>query len=167
MKFILLLFIISTNIAVAQDSTSCKCCTPKHQQFDFWIGDWEVSDTSGNIVGKNNIVQLQNNCALQENWSSTAMTGTSYNYYNQKDSSWNQVWIDNQGGSLILKGGIINGAMVMKSDLIAGTKVDFYYNQITWTQLGNGTVSQQWDIFDSQNNLLTTLFLGIYKRKEE
>ena len=35
---------------------------------------------------------------LQENWiSNTVNKGTSYNYFNPVDTTWNQLWLDNQG----------------------------------------------------------------------
>ncbi|NRA13171.1 MAG: hypothetical protein HRT57_14580 [Crocinitomicaceae bacterium] len=125
-----LLFFFSSFITFGQDTIPCKCCTSEHQQFDFWIGDWNVYDTSGTLIGTNNILRLQDGCAIQENWTA-ASTGTSYNYYNKSDSTWNQAWIDNQGESLVLKGNYTNGAMVMKGALIPGKNIGFYYNRIS------------------------------------
>ncbi len=161
--FYFLLFISSMSIAQAQDS--CACCTQAHTQFHFWLGTWEVYDTSDTWLGSNEIVLLQDQCLMQENWTSTSMSGTSYNYYNQADSSWNQVWVDNQGGALILKGGMENGAMVLKSKLLEGNQ-GLFYNQITWIPKDAKTVIQIWQVKNEKQELLSTLFEGIYKRKE-
>lgn len=114
---ILIILLLSVNFTFAQDTIPCSCCTEEYQQFDFWIGDWNVYDTAGILIGTNLITSVQDNCGLQENWASTAMTGTSYNYYNKKNGSWNQVWVDNKEGSLVLKGDFKDGSMVMKSEL--------------------------------------------------
>lgn len=163
------LFILSLFIALhAQTQTPCACCTESHQQFDFWEGDWIVLDTAGNKLGENTISKEEQNCILKEKWRGTqGGTGTSTNYYNSTDSTWNQLWISSNGNVLKLRGGLENGNMVLKSELIPGQRVDFYYNQITWTPNEDGTVTQRWDVCDKEGNILSTLFLGIYHRKEE
>jgi len=160
----LYILLFSTLTSFGQDTIPCKCCTPEHQQFDFWIGDWNVYDTAATLIGINTILKLQEGCTLQENWAAQ-MTGTSYNYYNKTDSTWNQVWVDNQGGSLVLKGNYINGSMVLKGELQPEKNVDFYYNQITWTPNPDGSVTQKWDVFDKNGTLLTNAFLGNYVLK--
>lgn len=143
------------------------CSTQYHHQFDFWVGDWIVYDTAGNVVGENTIEKLEKDCILSEHWrGGLGTTGRSYNYYNQADSTWNQVWIDSNGSSLVLKGKAEPGKMVMKSELLKGQKVDWYYNRITWTENPDHSVTQLWEILSKENTVLTTAFKGIYKRKE-
>ena len=150
----------------AFSQTNCKCCTEKHQQFDFWIGDWVVHDTTGTKVGDNTITQLEDKCIISEHWrGAKGTTGRSYSYFNRTDSTWNQVWIDNTGSNLVLKGKAQPNQMILKSELLPGKKVDFYYNQVTWTANEDGTVSQLWEIYDQKGKLLTTAFLGIYSKK--
>lgn len=148
--------------------TDCPCCSEPYKQFDFWLGDWVVYDSLGNALGENLIVKLEDGCLINENWTGKGISsGRSYNYYNKQDSTWNQLWVDNNATHLILKGKASKNSMVLKSELTKGKKVPFYYNQITWTLNDDGSVTQVWEIFDDKNNLLTTAFLGIYKKKEE
>ena len=102
-----LIFLSTLGIAPLsqQDNPPCKCCGDEYRQFDFWIGDWMVFDTTGKLVGNNQIVLLEDHCVLQENWKSgdSKYSGTSYNYYDNTDETWNQLWLDNQGGILKLK----------------------------------------------------------------
>ena len=153
---------------IAQTDQSCACCTASHTQFDFWVGDWNVFDTTGTKVGENTIVKLEKDCILSEHWrGAKGSTGRSYNYYNAQDDSWNQTWVDSNGGSLLLKGKAGENKMVLKSDLVPGKKVDFYYNQITWTNNPDGTVTQTWEVFDQAGKKLGLLFKGVYKRKHK
>lgn len=156
-----------SNNLQAQSTSVSQCTESEYHQFDFWIGEWDVFDTTGNLVGTNNIYSLQEGCVIQENWQSekSGYTGTSYNYYNKTDKTWNQVWIDNQGGILELKGNFNNNKMVLKSELLDGQKTPLYYNQISWELLDDGKVLQTWQTFDQNNNLLKTLFKGIYQKK--
>ncbi len=119
----------------------------------------------GIVIGKNTIENQYDNCVLQEKWvSSGKRKGTSYNYYDTKENTWNQVWVDNTGFSLVLKGKYENGKMILKSQLIEGEKGK-YYNQITWVKNDDGSVTQIWDIFNNNNEKLQEAFKGIYKKK--
>ena len=159
-------FLLICSSFVSSSNPDCKCCTDAHQQFDFWVGDWIVYDTNGVKVGENKIIKLEDNCIINEHWKGVkGTTGRSYNYYNQADSTWNQVWIDNKGGNLVLKGKAESNKMILKSTLTPGKKVAFYYSQVTWTKNEDGTVTQLWEIYDQNDNLLNVAFLGIYKKR--
>lgn len=156
--------LVSCHIVVAQDD--CACCTEYHSEFDFWVGDWQVYDTLGNLVGENTIEKLESNCIVSEHWrGAKGLTGRSYNYFNTSDSTWNQVWIDSGGNHLELKGTAAKGKMVLKSELLKGTRIDFYANRITWSENDDGTVTQLWEILDKNDAVLSVAFKGIYKRK--
>lgn len=165
---IFIYFIITAVSLFAQGpiNNNCICCSEQHSQFDFWVGEWTVYDTLDNFIGTNKIVKQYENCLIQENWISKGKNrGTSYNYYDPNDSTWNQLWLDNQGTILKLKGSFINGEMVLKSAAQRGEKVEYYFNRITWRRLKNGNVIQIWDVIDEKDNILSNLFKGIYKPK--
>ncbi len=148
MKLAFYLLFLITSISFSQDN-NCSCCTEKHSQFDFWLGDWQVTNPSGKIVGSNSIKKVQGNCVLQENWvgGDGTFTGTSYNFFNQKTGKWEQIWLDNGGGSLHLKGERIANQMILKSDSFKNIDGKNIYHQITWTHNANGTVRQLWETF--------------------
>ena len=112
---IILAFFAITGAIKAQ--TNCACCNETQKQFDFWVGEWIVLDSLGNKVGENQISKIEENCIVLEHWTGAkGGTGTSHNYYNKTDSTWNQLWIDNKGNVLKLKGQLESGKMVLKSD---------------------------------------------------
>ena len=164
----LLLTIVLTSITFnthSQNKAKTPCTSKEYKQFDFWLGNWKVYDVKNNLIGENSIVKMPNACAMQENWDSAQgpSKGTSYNYYNAQDKSWNQLWIDNAGGSLALKGKRINNKMILKSNLIKSEKGDFY-NKITWTHNPDGTVTQLWELVSENGKVLSESFRGIYKK---
>lgn len=161
--FLLIPFFLLSNL-YAQNP--CPCCSENYQQFDFWLGEWEVFDTSYNWLGRNSLIKRENGCVIQESWSSQG-SGTSLNYFDRTDSLWHQLWVASGGGNLQIYGGIKNGKMMMQSDLIPGRRIPYYRNRITWTPNSNGTVTQQWDIVDSSGNIIQTSFLGIYHPRIE
>ena len=161
----LFLFILSIHFAHSQ-TQKIPCDTEKHNEFNFWVGDWNVYDVSGKLIGTNNILKMQSNCVMQENWESkvSASRGTSYNYVNLVDKSWNQVWIDNSGFSLVLKGNLKNGSMILKSELVKNQQGE-YYNRVTWTPNKDGSVTQRWELISKEGKVIQEAFRGIYKKK--
>lgn len=163
---ILLLAFLSNTLFAQTTPKQCNCCTPEYKQFDFWLGEWDVFNLKGVKVGENKIVSMQDSCLIQENWTSSGQTGTSYNFYDKTDNTWNQIYIDNTGYVLKLKGTLQDHKMVLQSEPTKSTKGDFYYrNRIIWEQDSAGNISQKWDIIDEKGNVLQVAFDGIYKSK--
>jgi hypothetical protein len=148
--------------------SNCNCCTEAHRQFHFWLGKWEAFTANGQKAGDNHIVLLQDTCVMQENWVSAkgGYTGTSYNYYDASTQLWYQVWIDNQGSSLRLYGGMEGGKMVLRSDEVSSPQGK-YINRITWTPNDDGTVRQHWQVSTDRGETWHTSFDGVYRRLEE
>jgi len=150
----------------AQDSDPCPCCTPEHHQFDFWLGKWMVYDSLGNKVGENVLISMQDSCLIQENWRGTrGGTGTSYNYFDRTNNTWNQLWIDNEGSALKLKGNMNGNVMVLVSEPVEADS-SIYRNRITWEPLEDGSVVQTWDAINESGSLLKRLFKGIYIKEK-
>jgi tetratricopeptide (TPR) repeat protein len=94
------------------------CKSPEYHQFDFWIGDWEVQDPQGNVVGHNAVTAEQDGCLIIEHWTATggAQTGTSFNYYDIRDKKWHQLYLDNSGNAgafPAMSGNLIADKMVL------------------------------------------------------
>jgi hypothetical protein len=141
-QFINIFFFFISIVFVAQNQNNAPCTGEKYDQFDFWEGNWKVYDKEGDLVGTNKVVKLQDDCVLQENWISklSKNTGTSYNFYNAKDDTWNQVWVDNTGFVMNLKGNFKDGKMVLKSELTKANPRNFA-NQIIWKKNKDNTIS--------------------------
>lgn len=150
---------------------ACPCCGPEYRQFDFWVGDWVAYDLQKEqaLAGYNSIVLLQDSCVVQENWSSGngSYSGTSYNWYDRQNDRWHQSWIDNQGGSLQLSGGLRAGKMVLSSPPMTDDDGNTLVNRITWTPNADGTVRQHWEITRDKGASWETLFDGLYRRRGE
>jgi len=99
---------------------------------------------------------------ITEKWVSVSGNiGTSYNYFDVSDSTWNQVYIDNAGTVLLLKGNSVDDSMILSSDLVQST-TNSYRNRITWSQDSTGNVTQLWEIIDVNDSLLQVAFEGTY-----
>jgi hypothetical protein len=163
MKYFLILLFLLSPFLNAQD-VKCSCCTETHDQFNFWIGEWETFNPDGSLAGTNSIEKIQDNCVLKENWTSANgnYTGTSYNYYNYTEKVWEQIWVDNGGQYLHLKGAYKDGNMILSSKGTTNQKGDTIVNRITWTANKDGTVRQHWEVLLVAMNTWSTAFDGLY-----
>lgn len=159
------LFVCSIVFYTNAQSGDCNCCTEKYTEFDFWMGEWTVTKPDGSLAGYNTIDKIQDNCILRENWASAngSFTGTSHNFYNRLTNQWEQVWIDNQGGSLHLKGNRKSNQMILKSDVSKNKNGEPYYHQVTWTLNEDGSVRQYWETITNDKDI-TVAFDGLYKK---
>ena len=163
-----LVFSLSISPVIGQENPArCACCTESHNEFNFWLGAWEVFN-GDKLAGYNTITMQQDSCVLVERWRSATgnFTGTSYNFYDGSSEQWKQLWIDNQGGQLELSGGIMNGEMVMYTGEMTNQNKERYVNRITWTPYDDGTVRQHWETSTDQGTSWHTAFDGLYKRKD-
>lgn len=165
MKHIIIVILLLSSSLYAQEK-KCPCCTETHNQFNFWIGEWEAFKPDGSLAGKNIIEKIQGNCVLKENWTSATgnYTGTSYNYYNHSEKMWEQIWVDSGGKNLHLKGNFLEGSMVLSSGETINQKNERIVNKITWTPNEDGTVRQHWEVLLVSKNTWSTAFDGLYKR---
>lgn len=117
----------------------------ENRQFDFWLGEWEVSTTQGGVPAGNSKIELiLEDCVVQENWKSQSSTyaGKSYNIYNAALKRWEQYWVDNVGGNIFFYGGLKDGVMDYWTDELRqpdGTKLK---RHLQFIKLGPDTVRQ-------------------------
>jgi hypothetical protein len=130
----------------AQATPAAKPCTaPAHRQFDFWLGDWDVTTPDGKPAGHNRITLILGGCALREEWTGASGThGTSLNMFDDGARKWRQTWVDDGGTVLLLTGEFKGGKMVLEGDSPAAGGASVR-QRIAWTPLSAGRVRQLWD----------------------
>lgn len=140
------------------------CVAPEFRQFDFWLGKWKVTDPQGNQVGTSEISRVSEGCAIREQWTSASgKGGMSINYYDADDLQWHQDWVGGDGTILHLRGGLKAGAMVLSGES-KGSK-GTVINRITWTQLPDGKVKQQWETSIDTGTNWKVAFVGTYEKQ--
>ena len=163
MRLASLLLILTTATSSAQQSSACSA--PQLRQFDFLIGDWEVSDVRGQRLGANRIERVLDGCALYETWIGVnGSRGHGFHAWDPSDNKWHQSWFDNNGTILNISGGIINGEMVMEGErqLADGTR---QLERITWTPNADGTIRQLWQSSRDHGMRWTVTFDVLYRRR--
>lgn len=161
---VIFLICAATSSCTAQTQPA-KCDSEEHRQFDFWVGDWVVSDRSGNIQGHNKIALILDDCTLLENWRGTqGSEGKSFNFYDRATQQWHQTWIDKSGGVLYLNGGLKDNAMVLAGER-PGTDGQPVLHEIRYLPLDGGNVEQHWRFSNDNGKTWQDAFLGIYRKK--
>jgi hypothetical protein len=143
----------------------CPCCTADHKAFDFWVGNWEVTDANGQEAGQNTIEKVLDSCILKENWTSSNpnFKGSSTNFYNSSTKQWEQLWIDNSGSHLKLYGNRTDNQMILSSDPVTRPDGKEYIDRVTWTLNEDGSVRQLWEVIQG-DSVTNVAFDGLYRR---
>jgi hypothetical protein len=150
---------------VAEMSVKAFPCEHDEQfnEFDFWIGAWDVHDGSGAHLGSNIIERAQRGCLLIENWTSArGGTGTSINYVDRTAGEWVQIWNDASGGQIHIRGGLGDDGMLLTGTIhyIAnGTTASF---RGLWAPLPDGRVRQFFEQSNDGGDTWSTWFEGFY-----
>jgi len=101
---IFLAFVASANAQTTNNSN-------ERHQFDFWIGEWDVSD-SGQVIATSKEEMVEDSSILIENYfEKDGYTGKSINFYDGYLKRWRQVWVDQIGNVSEFYGTYTDGAM--------------------------------------------------------
>lgn len=141
------------------------CAADEYQQFDFWLGDWQVTQRDGSVAGVNFIAKAYNGCVITEHYQVNGLPfGESLNAYDRVSKQWHQTWMDRNGNVLRLSGGIQGDSMVLSGSTI-DSQGQPATHRITWTPQPDGTVIQHWQYKQDASTEWRTLFEGIYSRQ--
>ncbi|MEP7084584.1 MAG: hypothetical protein ABI854_07570 [Betaproteobacteria bacterium] len=107
-------------------AVASPCATPAARQFDFWLGNWELTfknpdGTPGH--GSNRVESQMNGCVTQENFEGAGpspLIGKSYSVYSPRLKKWQQTWVDSSGSYIDLVGEFADGKMVLNREAILG-----------------------------------------------
>ena len=175
MKCVFSLLLLIPLVSTAQDKEStgtapaAVCNTDKYHQFDFWIGDWDVS-SNGQVAGTNSIHPIHKGCALQENWQGSGeggISGSSFNIYDRANDKWHQTWVDARGTLLELDGAFVDGKMVLSGERPSRDGSGTSLHRITWTPGDDGAVRQLWEVSKDDGGNWSVLFDGLYEKQDK
>ena len=168
MKSIFILLTLITVTCFAQ-----KPCEkdPVYNQFDFWIGEWNVYDANDKLVGTSKVSEILDNCVVLEEWLSVnnqkglVYSGKSFNSYNSITKQWQQNWVDNIGGTTEYLTGVLSGnemQFISRPFLVGNIK---NIRRLTFYKLNNGFVSQFGEISTDEGKTWTIEFDFEYREK--
>ena len=136
------------------------------REFDFWVGEWEVSDGAGTVVGENSITRQESGCVLVENWRGVqGTTGMSINYLNKITDEWVQIWHAASGYQIDIRGGVTGEGMLLRGTIhYIGTGQTAPFRGL-WTPWPDGRVRQFFEQSNDDGATWEPWFEGFYTRK--
>lgn len=160
---VLVVFLFAASSASAQPPAAA-CTAAAHREFDFWLGDWNVTGPKGSLVGTNSINREYGGCVLHERYDTgRGHSGESLNIYDGPRRVWHQTWVDSSGLLLLLEGGLKDGKMVLEGSA-SSPDGRFTRHRITWTPNLDGSVRQLWESTNAAGEW-TVAFDGKYTRR--
>lgn len=148
------------------------CRTQKEfQQFDFWIGQWDVTpwagvSAPGQPPGFNDVHPILEKCIVFENWKGpSGGEGKSFNYYDTNLGKWRQIWMADNGSALDYTGEFRDGAMRFAGWTLdaRGQRVE---QKLTFTPIDANTVRQTFEASSDGGKTWTVTFDGRYVRRK-
>lgn len=135
-----LAFVMSATPLSAQAAapTSAGCHAPEQRQFDFWVGEWNVSP-SGNAkaIAESSITSHDQGCVILENWRPfEGPHAHSLNSYDTSDGRWHQTYVDATGKRTEMAGRFESG--IMRFDIPGPSRTRMNY------QSGDANTVRQW-----------------------
>lgn len=149
--------------AVDKAANPCKY-EAKSREFDFWIGEWEVS-ARGQKMATSSIQLILGSCVILENYTNGGYTGKSFNYFDAAAGKWHQTWVDAFGGATEFTGEFKDGAMRFEgeSHQLNGTKS---LQRMTFTPLEKDKVRQLGETSTDGGKTWTVSYDLLYERKK-
>lgn len=162
------LAVYSGGASVSAQEAPAPCSAPAFQQFDFWLGTWQVRTPDSTLAGENIITREEQGCLILERWTSiNGGTGQSYNFYNPATETWRQVWVS-PGAMIDYQGGLTETGSIKLSGVITyvafGQIADFTGE---WTPNDDGSVTQHFEQYNPETEAWTTWFTGHYVKSAE
>jgi hypothetical protein len=178
MRHTLLALLLAASTAAAQAPATQPQQPPRPcptrteaRQFDFWLGDWEVTPwqqppgPNMRVLGTNRIELLLEQCLIMENWSTgNGRGGKSMNFWDVNRAKWRQIWVADVGGSLDYEGEFRDGAMRFEGWTRApnGGRV---LQKLTFFPIHRDTVRQLFETSADSGRTWTPGFDGRYVRR--
>lgn len=161
----MLVALVVAGLGCAPALAADGCPDPRSREFDFWLGEWDVTNREGGQpVGTNRIEPILDGCVLQETWrGSSGSAGSSLNFFDTQRQRWRQFWVWREGTTLELEGGFRDGRMVLEGESAEGTTR--LRNRITWSTNPDGTVRQVWEVSADGARTWRTEFDGLYRKR--
>ncbi len=173
MPLSILAFLLLASIALAgQNAPPAPPCTlPQQKQFDFWVGDWDLTwpgTNKGEVArGRNSIRRVLDGCVIQESFDGgTAMPlrGMSVTTFDSGSGHWKQTWVDNQGGYLDFVGGLGKIGMILSRSMTKpdGTRV---LQRMVWKNVTADQLDWSWESSTDDGKTWTVQWPIHYQRR--
>ena len=131
-------------------------------QFDFWLGEWDVN-WGEDGKGTNHITHIMDDKIIQESFSAPDLKGMSVSSYDPERGLWCQTWVDNNGSYLDFTGTFEDGKMILVRDAIV--RGEACQQRMVWYNIEESRLDWNWERSDDGGATWRVLWQIKYKRK--
>ncbi len=170
--FIFVSLLLFAAVAVnAQDDSKPQpppCSTEGFHQFDFWVGEWDLTWGEGENAGTgtNIITHELGGCVIEENFTTHGdkpFVGRSVSVYRPSDDKWYQTWVDNHGGYLDFVGEFKDGRMILSRE--AERNGEKFLQRMVFHDIKKDSFAWDWEKSTDGGKNWELLWQIHYKRK--
>jgi hypothetical protein len=137
---------------------------PEERQFDFWLGDWEVTWGEGQH-GHNHVEAILDGRVILEQFDGrpgAPLRGMSLSVYSPALQAWRQTWVDAEGSYWSFTGGFDGQRMTLVTDEVRnGRPVQL---RMVWHNLAADSLDWSWERSDDGGQTWLTLWQLRYLR---
>lgn len=130
-------------------------------QFDFWLGEWNVT-WGEDGSGTNRIERILGDKIIQEKFTGGDLHGLSFSAYDAERSVWCQTWVDNNGSYLDFTGKFEDGKMILSRDAIV--RGEACKQRMVWYNIEAKQFDWNWERSDDGGETWRVLWQIKYKR---
>lgn len=135
-------------------------------RLDFWVGDWDLLDKDGQVVGQDHLEKAEKGFVIIEHWTLTnGNGGRGMSYYDPTVDMWKQLFVSNSGKIVQLEGEFRDGAMRFRGKSIA-TDGKTSRVRSTVTPKGDGMVNQVSEISNDDGQTWTVSHETVYRPRK-
>lgn len=167
--FVLMLAALPMHLLLAQDSTSTQkpCSMQESSQFDFWVGEWDLSWADSGRGG-NTVTKEFDGCVIRENFTtldSVPFRGMSVSVFNPNTGKWHQTWVDNNGSYLDFVGEWQGDRMILSREARPKDKPAFLQRMV-WYDIAAGSLKWNWERSDDRGKAWKVVWGISYVRRK-
>ena len=120
--------------------------TAPENQLDFWVGSWEVKDTTPagkTQTGSNKIERMYDGKVIHESFKMGAFEGQSWSVYSPQQKRWNQTWVDNNGGYIAMASEMADGDLAIRT--LTRPKAPLVGNRMVFSDVKPNSFMWRWE----------------------
>ena len=164
--YLTILMLLVPTMLLAQENKQIPCSAEEFAQFDFWVGEWDLTwgDT---LHGTNKISKPLDKCVVMENFDSHPsgqFRGISVSTYDIKAKKWKQTWVDNNGAYLDFVGGMVADSMVLSREA-KDKDGNMFMQRMVWYNITDKSFTWDWQKSTDQGKSWETSWQILYQRK--
>lgn len=151
--------------ATAQEAPPNPCEHPGTHEFDFWVGEWDLTWADGG-TGVNRITRELDSCVVVERFDgrpSTPLVGMSVSTYRPADGVWRQTWVDNSGAYLDFEGGFADGKMILSRETVRNGET--VKQRMVWHNIAEDSFDWNWEMSKDGGETWNVAWAIRYERK--